>query len=531
MENRPYALYEVPPIQDLKELLLRKEEQMPEKIAFTYSVSRSQTAEKTYHDFYCEVNALGAWEYQKGFHGAHIAIISENSYEWLLAFCSIVNGGNVAVPIDKELPKEEIARLLRQADVTAVFCSQSCRELIPEMEKLFICSMSELEKYIEEGQRSISIGDAEYKDHPIDRKKTCCIMFTSGTSGKSKGVMLSHESIAADIVGSCQLFRLEGNTIAVLPFHHAFGLVVGVLMLFHYGQTIFINQSLKTLLKDLQLAKPQTMFLVPLFVETFRRQIWENARKEGRDKVLEKMMKISDFLLKFRIDIRKKCFASIHHVFGDELQYIISGGAGIGLPYIHEFRSWGIEVLNGYGTTECSPCAAVNRNYYHKDGTVGLPVPNAEVKIARDGEVLIRGAIVMNGYYKDAEATREALKDGWYATGDLGMLDQDGFLTLTGRKKNLIILSNGENVSPEELERDFEKDEAVREVTVYEDEGIIIAEIYPEDNYANHQDYFQQLMRQVNRDRPLYKQIGKVILRDTEFTKNTSKKIIRYHGE
>lgn len=529
MRNKPYPLYEVPQIRDLKELLTCKERQMPERIAFTYSAGHSRIAEKTYHDFYCEVNALGTWEYHKGFHGAHIAIIGENSYEWLLAFCSIVNGGNVAVPIDKELPKEEIMRLLYQADVNAVFCSKACRELVSDRGNMSVYFLSELGNYMEEGKQSVSEGDTEYRDYQIDRKRTCCIMFTSGTSGKSKGVMLSHESIAADIVGSCRLFRLEGNTIVVLPFHHAFGLVVGVLMLFHYGQTIFINKSLKTLLKDLQTARPQTMFLVPLFVETFSRQIWENARKEGRDKVLRRMMKISAFLLKFGIDIRKKCFASIHNVFGGKLQYIISGGAGIGQQYIREFRSWGIEVLNGYGTTECSPCAAVNRNHYHKDGTVGLPVPNAEVKIAEDGEVLIRGALVMNGYYKDAEATEKALKDGWYVTGDLGMLDQDGFLTLTGRKKNLIILSNGENVSPEELERDFEKDEAVREVMVYGHDGIMIAEIYPEDHYANNQDYFQGLMRQVNRSRPLYKQIGKVILRDTKFPKNTSKKIIRYH--
>ena len=528
MRNQPYALYEIPHIRDLKELLEWKEEQMPENIAFTYPAGRSQVAEKTYHDFYREVNALGTWEYQNGFRGVHIAIISENSYEWLLAFCSIVNGGNVAVPIDKELPKEEVVRLLRQADVTAVFCSKAYMELVSDIENLVILSMSEMEDYINEGHEYISAGNVEYNNFLIDRKKMCCIMFTSGTSGKSKGVMLSHESIAEDINGSCQLIKLEGNTIALLPFHHAFGLVVGIFMLFHYGHTIFINKSLKMLQRDLQLAKPQTMFLVPLFVETFSRQIWENAKREGKFKALRSMIKISDFLLKIGIDIRKRCFTSIHNVFGGELQYIISGGAGIGIQYINEFRSWGIEILNGYGTTECSPCAAVNRNYYHRDGTVGLPVPNAKVKIAEDGEVLIQGPLVMIGYYKDVEATEEVLKDGWYATGDLGMLDKDGFLTLTGRKKNLIILSNGENVSPEELEKDFQKDKAVQEVLVYGNEGIIVAEIYPEDVYADNKEYFQQLMRQINRNRPLYKQVGKIILRDTEFPKNTSKKIIRY---
>lgn len=242
-------------------------------------------------------------------------------------------------------------------------------------------------------------------------------------------------------------------------------------------------------------------------------------------------MKTSGFLRCFGIDMRRKLFASIRQIFGGELEYIISGGAGIAEEYVKEFRSWGIEILNGYGTTECSPCAAVNRNEYHRDGTVGLTVPGTEVKIAEDGEVWIRGGHVMLGYYKDQEATDEVLKDGWYATGDLGYLDKNGFLTLTGRKKNLIILSNGENVSPEELEQDFLKDTAVREVMVYEEKGIITAEIYPEEEYRGKEEYFQHLMRQINHRKPSYKQVGRIKLRDEEFLKNTSKKIIRYNKE
>lgn len=528
MKNQPYPLYEISHIRDLKEMLEQKEKQMPTGIAFTYPKEQGQTVEKTYHDVYCEVNALGTWEFQNELHGTHIAIISENSYEWLLVYFSIVNGGNVAVPIDKELPREEIVSLLQKADVTAVFCSKAYMELVADIKNIIIFPMSEMNDYIGEGLRYIAEGDTEYLDYELDRRKMCCIMFTSGTSGVSKGVMLSHENIAEDINGSCQLFALEGNTIALLPFHHAFGLVVGVFMLFHYGYTIYINKSLKMLQKALQIAKPQTMFLVLLFIETFERQIWENAKKEGKDKVLRRMMKLSDSLLRLGIDIRRKCFSSVRKAFGGELQYIISGGAGIGIQYIQEFRSWGVEILNGYGTTECSPCAAVNRNCYHKDGTVGLTIPNAKVKVAEDGEVLIQGPFVMLGYYKDEEATGEALNDGWYATGDLGVLDKDGFLKLTGRKKNLIILSNGENVSPEELEADILKDEAVQEVLVYEKNGIIAAEIYPWDEYSGNEVYFNNLIKQINYNRPLYKQIGKVLLRDTEFEKNTSRKIIRY---
>jgi long-chain acyl-CoA synthetase len=388
--------------------------------------------------------------------------------------------------------------------------------------------MSKMQDYIDEGNRHISEKNTSYIDYVIDRKKMCCIMFTSGTSGESKGVMLSHENIAGDINGSCQLFKLDGNTMAVLPFHHAFGLVVGVLMVFNYGHTTYISKSLKRMQNDLQSAKPQTMFLVPLFVETFSRQIWDNARKSGKEKTLKIMMKISDFLLKLGIDIRGYWFKSVFQAFGGSLQYIICGGADVNVKYIREFRSWGIEILNGYGTTECSPCVAVNRNFHHKDGTVGLPLPNVKVRIAEDGEVLIKGTPVMLGYYKDDKVTSEALKHGWYSTGDIGFLDNDGFLTLTGRKKNLIILNNGENISPEELESDILQDIAVQEVLVYETDGIIAAEIYPFEEYLHNDEYFENLRKSINKNRPIYKQISKVTLRETEFPKNTSGKIVRY---
>ena len=346
--------------------------------------------------------------------------------------------------------------------------------------------------------------------------------------------MLSHENIAEDINSSCKLFVLKGNTIAVLPFHHAFGLVVAVLMVLNYGYTIYINKSLKTIQKDLQIAKPQTMFLVPLFVETFHKQIWINAKKEGKEKQLQRMMKISDFLLKVGIDVRKKVFASVRNAFGGATEYIICGGAPLGIKYVQEFRSLGIEILNGYGTTECSPCAAVNRNHYHKDGTVGVGVPDIDVKISDSGEVLIKGPIVMQGYYNDVDSTDEVLDEGWYKTGDLGYLDDEGFLTLTGRCKNLIILSNGENVSPEELEADFQKYDEVQEVLVYEENGIIIADIYPNEEYRKKmeddalQEHFDKICKEINRKRPLYKQVGKVVLRYSEFEKNTSRKILRY---
>lgn len=548
MKNKPYDLYELPLIRDLKDMIIQKKEQKPDNIAFTYSKGRNQIVKKTYMEFHDEVNALGTWMHKQDLQGKHIAVLGENSYEWLVCFFAIVCGGAVAVPIDKELPAEEIRNLLIKADVQAVIYSKSYREvaknaieMLPHNEeqenandfKAF--SMADLESFLEKGKELLASGYRSFIDYQIDRKKMCCIMFTSGTSGSSKGVMLSHENIAEDINSSCRLFVLEGNTIAVLPFHHAFGLVVAVFMVFHYGYTIYINRSLKTIQKDLQIAKPQTMFLVPLFVETFHKQIWTMAKKEGKEQFLKRMMKLSDFLLKFGVDLRKKLFASVRQAFGGETEYIICGGAPLGVQYIKEFRSWGIEILNGYGTTECAPCAAVNRNHYHKDGTVGVVIPSVHMNIGEDGEVFIKGPIVMMGYYKDDNATNEVLSDEWYATGDLGFVDDDGFLTLTGRKKNLIILSNGENVSPEELESDFLKYEAVQEVLVYEKNQMIVAEIYPGTDYLKEnvsdvdvQEYFDRIRSEVNRNRPIYKQVGEILLRNSEFPKNTSKKILRY---
>ncbi|MGN0408318.1 MAG: AMP-binding protein [Bacteroides sp.] len=551
MKNKPYDLYELPLIRDLKDMMLQKKERRPDDIAFTYSKGRNQIVKKTYKEFYDEVNALGTWILSQSKERQHIAIIGENSYEWLVCFLAIVCGGSVAVPIDKELPAEEIVRLLKKADVKAVFYSKSYRDIAEKAigmlsqmtgdanshDTCLAYQMSDLERCLSEGKKMLTSGNCSFIDYRTDRKKMCCIMFTSGTSGSSKGVMLSHENIAEDINGSCRLFVLEGNTIAVLPFHHAFGLIVAVFMVFNYGYTIYINRSLKMIQKDLQIAKPQTMFLVPLFVETFHKQVWATAKKEGKEKLLKKMMKLSDFLLKFGVDVRKKIFASVRQAFGGDTEYIICGGAPLGIQYIKEFRSWGIEILNGYGTTECAPCAAVNRNHYHKDGTVGVAVPGVHMNIGEDGEVFIKGPIVMMGYYRDGKATNEVLKDGWYATGDLGMIDKDGFITLIGRKKNLIILSNGENVSPEELETYFLKCEAVKEVLVYERNCIIVAEIYPNIEYMQETDYseevdmqkyFEQLCKEINRNRPIYKQVGEVFLRDSEFPKNTSKKILRY---
>lgn len=528
MKNKPYPLYSLPQIHDLKEMVKYRAKTTPDETAFSYSVGKDKIENKTCREFSDDIDAIGTFLYDKGYKSSHIAIIGENSYEWLVAFLAIVNGGNVAVPIDKELPHDKVKELLIQSDCEAVFVSENYTDLVENNAEIRMLSLSKLSEYIDEGQKLIDSGKTEYADYSIDVDKLAAIFFTSGTTGNSKGVMLSHKNMAADINFACKNFRLDGDTLAVLPFHHTFGLITAIFKVFNYRHSAYINKGLRHIQKNMQIVKPQTVFWVPLFVETFYKNIMETARKSGKDKTLLRAVKISDLLLRFGIDIRRKIFKSVHEAFGGNLEYIICGGAPLDAKYVKTFRSWGINILNGYGITECSPVVSVNRNFYWRDGSVGQVLDGCQVKIADDGEILVKGDNVMMGYYKDTAATKEVLIDGWYHTGDIGHIDKDGFLFITGRKKNFIILSNGENISPEEIESEIMSDEAVEEVVVYGKNGMLVAAIFPNEAYIGNQNYFDDLLMHLNQKQPLYRQISKVQLRNTEFEKNSTKKILRY---
>lgn len=526
MRNKPYPLYDNPKIKDLKEMIRRRAEDEPEAIVFAYSKG-TETIRKTSAEFSSNVDSFGTYLFSKGMQKKHIAILADNSYEWIVAFCAIVNGGGVAVPIDKEQPPETVKKLVVQSDCSAMIYSRTYEKSFEQC-NIEGFSIENIDEFISIGNDLITNGCDEYTNYEIDCTKLAAIFFTSGTTGGSKGVMLNQKNIAADINSACKNFFLSGNTVSVLPFHHTFGLITAIFMPFNYRKCTFINKSLKKISNDFASNKPQTVFFVPLFVETFYNQIWLTAKKNGKDKILRKTMRLSDFLLKIGIDFRKKLFSSVHSAFGGNLEYIICGGASINEKYIKEFRSWGISILNGYGITECSPVVAVNRSKYWRDGSVGQIIDCCEVKISEDDEILVKGDNVMMGYYNDEQATVEAVSNGWYFTGDLGRIDKDGFLFVTGRKKNLIILSNGENVSPEEIEDQLLLFDEVREVVVYSDEGIITAEIFPSEEFINKPEHFNALVEKVNQGQPQYRQINKVKLRTAEFEKNSTKKILRH---
>ncbi|MBO7254259.1 MAG: AMP-binding protein [Clostridia bacterium] len=386
-----------------------------------------------------------------------------------------------------------------------------------------------------------------YFDIRIDADGLSLLVFTSGTTGKGKGVMLSQTAILSDLSDIIPYIDFSNKTVGVLPPHHTYGssvMLIGHVMI---GCEVYISAGLKYVSKELKEQKPGHLILVPLYLETFYRKILSTVKRQGKEDILKKTIKLSNTIRKTGIDVRKKLFSSVREAFGGELRLIISGGAPINSDIIDFFEAIGISTLNGYGITECAPIVAVNRSKRNISGSVGPVLGIDTVKIDDpnedgEGEILVKGSNVMLGYYKDEEATKDAFdKNGYFRTGDYGKLDSNNVLYITGRKKNLIILSNGKNVYPEEIERDLISVPGVLEVVVYEGQskrGIaqnaIVAEIFPDYEYCKKNDikdvkmYLKNYVDEYNKKAVSYKRIGVIKVRKEEFPKNTLRKIMRF---
>ena len=417
---------------------------------------------------------------------------------------------------------------------------------IPEeiLDKKTMTSFSALQ---DEGGELYAKGDNSYYDYKIDVNKLASIVFTSGTTGKGKGVMLSQANIGLDMTLGMYNFDITRKTLHVLPPHHTFGSTVNYVGHLSQGCEVYISSGLKHVSDEIREQQPTHLILVPAFLEVMNRKIWTTARKTGKEGLLKVMMKASNILRKVGIDVRKKLFASVLSAFGGKLELVICGGAKLDEDIIRTFDALGITILNGYGITECAPLISANRNKYQKPGSVGTPILACRVKIDNpdengEGEICVKGPNVMLGYYQNPEATAEVFdKDGFFHTGDYGKLDEEGWIYITGRKKNLIILSNGKNVYPEEIEADLQKVEGVCEVVVYagesrvqKDKITIVAEIFPDADLladkgvTDLQKYFEDQVKILNAKMPPYKAVKCVKLRNVEFEKNTSRKITRF---
>ena len=492
----------------------------PESIAFQYT-RKKQLYNITCGQFWREVNALGAHFYDSGLRNARIALLGENSYEWILTWFAAVLSGNIIVPLDKDQASEELGILLRRCGSELLVCSAMYFDVAEKLREdgavERILSMAEVP--------ALAAGNGDLDALGVDPSPDtiCSIIFTSGTTGEQKGVMLTRRNIASNVINSCNILAYEAASVLTLPMHHTFGLTVGVLAAYLNGYPIYISRGLRYFSSELCSIKPDGIILVPLYVETMYKRIWNTAKEQGRDVKLRRAIKVSNALRKVGIDLRGRLFRQVLDAFGGNLRFVLCGGAFLDQKYIDGLSDVGIDVVNGYGITECSPVVSVNRIDNRRRGSVGLPVPGEEVRIV-DGEICVRGDNVMVGYLRDPEGTAAAMEDGWFHTGDLGHMDKDGFLYITGRKKNLIILSNGENVSAEELELRLMEIENVEEVVVSSGSAGITAEIYAEDRTG-----IDEAVEVLNRKLPPFKRIAKVKYRDEEFEKTTSRKIKRVY--
>ena len=498
----------------IKDIITTCNEKYADMTAFRY-INGKNIEEKTYAELKAESEAVSRMLEKFELVGKHIALVGASSYDWIVSYFGIVDSGSVAVPLDASLPAAALYDLINRADVSAVIYDKSQKEMAAGLAEncpgvKYMIAMQEsvkldggyvLSELIEECAGSY--------DTDIDPDKMCTLMYTSGTTGKAKGVMLSHRNLASN-VENCIVFIDPGKvSMSVLPIHHSYCLTAGVLKSLSLGSCICINDTMMHFARNLQRFKPEIMLLVPLIIETMYSQLRDVDPSIPKSVIAEK-------------------------VFGGNLKIIFSGGAYMNPDMVDFFAEFGVSILQGYGMTECSPVISTNNQVNAKTGSVGKPLANCEVKFV-DEEICIKGSSVMLGYYKMPEETAEAIdEDGWLHTGDLGHIDEDGYLYITGRKKNLIILSNGENISPEEIENALGKNDLVKEVLVRENGQNIEAEIFPDTEYAaahgidDIQKGLQDILDEYNKDLPLYKRVTSLKIRDVEFEKNTTKKIKRF---
>ncbi len=498
---------------NIRQILVNSEKQFGSEDAVRYKIAKNAIESKSYtqlkqdsESFSCALKALGE-------QGNHAAVIGATSYPWIVSYFGIVNCGSVAVPLDASLPAEELCELIDRADVTVLVLddirkdvASMAKERCPKLKYLISMQKEESDEEALSFRQLLEENRGTCEDEP-DPDKLCTIMFTSGTTGKSKGVMLTQRNLAEN--ATCLDMKIPPRTVvlSVLPIHHAYCLSMDILKGLSLGSVICINDSLIRVAKNIKLFQPNMILMVPLMIESM-------ARK------LEEVSGLPAALVK-------------RQVFGKDFHTICSGGAYLPPAMLDLFGRYGITILQGYGMTECAPVISTTVSWNIRKGSVGQLLPNCEAKTV-DEELWVRGSSVMLGYYKMPEETAAALEDGWLKTGDLGYVDEEGFVYLTGRKKNLIITKNGENVSPEELENKIGEYRLVQEILVREKEGVIEAEIYPDYEYAKKKHIkdiraaLQQLIDEYNQGAPAYKKVYSLKIRETEFEKNTSRKIKRY---
>lgn len=548
-----YKEYKTRRIHDLREMLQTSAESYAENTAF-YQKADGVYTPITYKHFYSDVCNLGEALAKKGLCGKRIMLIGENCYWWCLSYMTVVCGLGVIVPVDKEIPSEEVINIARISEASAVIYSKKYEQKLGDLDSSVerIC-FDDLTSWILSGARLISDGSDIYGSRSIVIDDMCALIFTSGTTGVSKGVMLSQRNICANIYNLGKMVNVDESDIAlsILPLHHVYECNCGFLYAMYKGAAYAFSEGIRYVTKNMKEIHPTKILCVPLLLETIYKKIWSNIRKKGIEDKVNKIIAFTDKVQPYsaRMALKRKLFSEIHESLGGNIKLLVSGGAPVNPDVLRGLGAFGFKVIQGYGLTECAPLAAVNHDCYFNHRSAGLALPSGELDIcdpAEDGsgEIRYRGDNVMLGYYRQPELTAETIHNGWLYTGDVGYIDKNGFLIITGRKKNVIVTSNGKNIFPEELEMYLGRCPLVEEsvvvgimndkkgdydivaiVRVDQDRAVELFGRNYDESVAN--DMIEEAVDDLNDTVQSYKRIDMCIVMKEEFPKNSSKKIKR----
>ena len=562
------SFYKAREVRDLKELIDSAEVLFGDKPAFKFkkenfkSVVTLAKPQKegelltiSYKQFKKDIDCFGTMLSNFKLDRRRIAIISDNRYEWCVSYFAVTAGNNIVVPLDRSLPENEIESCLIRSKVEVIIFENKYSEIMKKIEKEdktdikhFICFEDEYLRLLRKGEDLLSKGDRKFLDAEINSEDMRIMLFTSGTTQNPKVVMLSHKNLVSNLMNVGQVIRVYENDISLtfLPLHHTLSAIVFLLVIYNGASSAFCD-GIKYISQNLVDYRISVLVCVPVLYENMYKRIMKKINDSGKGKLISVMTPIIKILLKFKIDIRKKVFKDIHNGIGGNIRLLVSGAAPIDKNVVIGFNTFGLNMVQGYGLTETSPVLTIENDKYKKMGSIGLPLPDVDIRIdspSEDGigEIVARGPNVMLGYYENDQATFEVLKDDWFYTGDLGYLDKEGFLFITGRKKNVIVLKNGKNIFPEEIEFLLTRNEVVSECMVYgkpdrdDDLKLGVKIVYNADvilerlgkvELEDIKKYLWEYIKEINKTMPPYKYIRELIVADEPLIKTTTQKVKR----
>ncbi len=559
-------LYKVEKITDLKDMINKSVAKFSDRPAYVFKTEKKgEFKEITYKQLKNDIDSLGTALINLGLEGKRVAVIGENRYEWGVTYLAVVNGTGTIVPLDKALPENEIESLIIRSGVEAIVYSNKYNEIMNDLKekkntdlKYFISmdldesenGIISFKKLLTRGKELLENGDKRFIDAKINVEEMRIMLFTSGTTSKSKAVMLSHKNIASNLmdISSVLKVREDDRFLSFLPLHHTFECTTGFLLPLSVGASIAFCDGIRHIAENIKEYDITFMVSVPVLYENMCKKIMKSIKDQGKGTTVNVGMKVSNALLKVGLDIRGKLFKQVHDSLGSKLRLLVAGGAALDPDTEKTFNSLGINMVQGYGLTESSPVIAVEDDKYKKIGSIGKALPTLDVKIDKPneegiGELLVKGPTIMLGYYENEEATKETIdKEGWLHTGDLAKIDKDGFIFITGRKKFVIVLKNGKNIYPEELEILINKIAGVKECFVYgkpEDDGDykisakivydkeIMKEAYGVEEEKDIKEKLWKEVKTINKTMPKYKYIKGITITEEELIKTTTRKVKR----